>query len=342
MAKKKTEIKDAQTQTVQSNAEPASLDHLKSMAKQMSSYMNAQYKQQISYTPDASKIASISVDKWLILPDWFKNNMEFPGLPFGQITQVYGKKDSGKSSFLMQSIAAAQRQGILPILILTEHKFDFGRLSTWMGADPEALLVLEADDLETGFSYLEKILRDIDNGTITLENSEGDDISIDVSDTPCFIFWDSIGGTVSRSEMAGEVEDWAKDMGRGAQALKKLVKRSYQLLHRVKSKAGVLFLNQVWGKRNFTGIVTDQPQGGESVQHFYALEIHLKRGNSINMTVKGSDRGIGYEITIDVKKNHITHSRNKVKLPVVAPGFLNDGELEAFKKDYRKFLENEK
>ncbi len=312
---------------------------LKTAARQFSSYFNKQYKDRVSYVPDADKVASISVNKWLELPGWFQEEIGLPGVPFSQITQVYGKKDSGKTSFLMQCIAACQEQGILPILILTEHKFDFGRLETFMGASADAMLVLEAEDLETGFSFLEKMLNDIEKGTIVLENEDGPDTVIDVSELPCFIFWDSIGGTLSKSEMAGDVEDWAKDMGRSAQALKKLVKRTSQLLHRVQDRVGVLFLNQVWGKRNFQGIVTDQPQGGESVQHFYALEIHLKKGMSINMTVKGKERGIGFNVTIDIKKNHITHSRNKATLPVVAKGFIRTNELEAFKKEYRAFLD---
>jgi len=310
---------------------------LRKIARQFSEYLNEQYKENIAYIPDTSKRAAIKVSQWLELPDVLSKSLNLPGLPFGQITQIYGKKDTGKSSFLMQAIAACQLQGILPILILTEHKFDFERLKTFMDADPEELLVLEPDDLETGFSYMEKLLRDIRAGKIVV----GDEV-IEIGDQKCFIFWDSIGGTVSASEADGETTDWNKDMGRSAQAIKRLVKRSTSLLKKVKNQVGILLLNQVWGKRSFTGIVTDQPYGGESVLHYYALEIHLKRGTEIKMTHKGQEMGIGYNIKFEVKKNHVNHNKPKTQLAVVAEGLIGKDELEDFKKNYKKFLNNEK
>jgi hypothetical protein len=47
------------------------------------------------------------------------------------MTQIYGKKDSGKSSMLMQAIVECQKQNILPILILTEFKFDSVGPACW-------------------------------------------------------------------------------------------------------------------------------------------------------------------------------------------------------------------
>lgn len=317
---------------------PKSTDKLKSLAKQVSNYMNQQYKQQISYTPNQQKRAAVKVSEWLEMPDYIQEGLSMPGLPFGQITQVYGKKDSGKTSLLMQGIAEAQKQDILPILILTEHKFDFDRLETFMEADPEAMLVLVAEDLEEGFRYLERILRDVRNGKIVVEQEGEEDLVLDVSDQKVFVFWDSIGGTLSAKEADGDPEDWDKDMGRSAQALKKMVKRSVSLLRKVKNQVGVLFLNQVWGKRTPMGVTVDQPVGGEAVQHYYAVEIHLKKANEAKMTFRGKDMGIGYNIKMDIKKNHVTHNRPKSAFIAVAEGLIEPNELNNFKTRYKKFL----
>ena len=157
----------------------------------------------------------------------------------------------------------------------------------------------------------------------------------------CFIFWDSIGGTLSQSEADGDVEDWSKDMGRTAQAVKKLVKRSASLLNKVKDRVGILFLNQVWTARTPTGISYDKPAGGEAAQHYYALEIHLKRGNEIKMAYKGKDMGIGYEVELRVAKNHVNHNRPKARILAVAEGLLPMSEKDSFKKRYRKYLDQE-
>lgn len=340
----KKPIENEETKSITTSSEsPISATHgLRAIAKQFSGYLNKAYKESVSYNPNTGENISLVVNKWVEMPKQYQERMDMPGLPFGVITQVYGKKDSGKTSMLMQGIAAAQKQGILPILILSEHKFDFLRLTDWMDADPEAIIVFEVDDLESGFTFLEKILRDIYLGKLILETDDKDDkgekkdLVIDVSNQPCYIFWDSIGGTLSRSELEGEVEDWSKDMGRGAQALKKMVKRSAYLLHRVKDRVGILFLNQVWTARTPTGISYDKPAGGEAVQHYYAVEIHLKRGTEVRMESKGKDMGIGYNIEMRVVKNHITHTRLTSSFIAVAEGLLDPKELDNFKKRYRQ------
>lgn len=306
---------------------------LKETASKFRDYLNKQYQTNAAYVPQTDGRAEVTVDNWLEMPEVIANGLDMPGLPFGQITQVYGKKDSGKSSLLSQAIVAAQKQGILPILILTEHKFDYERLRDWMGGDPEELVVIPAEDLEMGFSYVEKILRDLRNGYIILEDEKGNDVKFPVE--KCFIFWDSIGGTLSRSDLEGDVEDWAKDMGRFAQAVKKMVKRSSQLLHKVKDRCGILLLNQVWQQRSPTGIVTEQPFGGEAAQHYYALEIHLKKRRSIDIEIKKQEMGIGFEIVMDVKKNHISHSRLKTPMAAVAKGLIDVEEIDDFKKEFR-------
>lgn len=337
--------------TVEATPAPAAepqdnLTKLREIAGKYNKYMNAQYQAEVSYVPDTKSKAAVVVRKWLELPEQLQYAMNLPGLPFGHITQVYGKKDSGKSSLLMQAISSAQAQGILPILILTEHKFDFERLTNYMGGDPNAMIVLEADDLETGFTYLEKILRDVRSGKLVLDTGEKDkdgksvDTVIDVSNQPVFIFWDSIGGTLSRAELEGDVEDWSKDMGRGAQALKKMVKRSAQLLNKVKDRVGILFLNQVWTARTPTGIQYDKPAGGETVQHYYAIEIQLKRGQEIKMDFQGRSMGIGYSIEMRMVKNHVNHNRMRSDLIAVAEGLLDPDELDAFKKRYKKNLKD--
>lgn len=353
---KEKENKEPGTTIMTRHEDNPGLQALKEKAKLFRNHLNAQYREAVAYTPDAETIPKVSVSKWLKLPDAIAEAMGMPGLPFGVITQDYGKKDSGKTSLLMQAIAACQAQGILPILILSEPKFDFKRLNVFMGADPESLMVLPADSLEDGFKFVEKLLRDIYVGKLSFEvpnpdfdpkKKEGKDnqkvkqVVEDISDIPCFIFWDSIGGTLSDSEAEGEIEDWSKDMGRGAQAVKKLVKRSVSLLNKVRDKVGILFLNQVWTARTPTGIPYDKPAGGEAVQHYYALEIHMKRGKEIRMTVNKKDMGIGYEVELEIKKNHITHNRMSGTLLAVAEGLIAPTELESFKKRYRDFLEEE-
>lgn len=332
MSKKKPEL-----EVVKDEAKNNNLEKLKTVAKNFSSYMNNQYKQAVSYTPDTSTIAKVSVSKWVELPV-FGAEIELPGLPFGNITHVYGKPNTGKTTLLMESIGQAQKQGILPILILTEHKFDYKRLHEFMGADPEAMLVFHAENLEMAYGYIERILRDLINGKIVVEDEQGNDNIIDMSEQDCYIFMDSLGNTMSEAELGYEVEDHDKSMGKGAKAIKTLTRRVNQLLSKVRQKCGILLLNQSYQSMPSYGPSVETPYGGDGVVYSCVLNIRLRRKGDLKMTIKGKDTVIGLETLVEVKKNHISHSMAISSVYTVASGMIpaTKEALEAYKKQHLK------
>lgn len=310
------------------------VENLKKVAHGFKKYFNEQYKEAVSYVPDTDTIASVTVSKWLNLPKAIQDVTELPGLPFGNVTCIYGKPDTGKTTFVQTAIAACQKQGVLPILILTEHKFDFNRLSKFMGADPEAMLVFHPNNLEQGYAYVEKILKDVKAGHMVIEDDAGNDVKVDLKDQDVFIFWDSIGNTLSESELEYEVEDWDKSMGKSAKAIKTLTKRVNQLLSKVRSQVGICFLNQSYQSMPQMGPSIETPFGGEGVPYSSALVLRFRRVGDLRMTVKGKDIIVGLETKIEVKKNHITHKRPIGSLLTVATGMIEntDAAYDAYKK----------
>lgn len=315
MSKKKLEV-------VQEDKAPESLNKLKNIAKQVSSYMNNQYKEAVSYTPDVSTIAKVSVSSWLEMPKAFQDAIGMPGLPIGNITHVYGKPNTGKTTLLMQGIAQAQKQDILPILILTEHKFDFSRLSKFMGADPEAMLVFHADNLEMAYSYMEKVLRDLAGGKLVIEDENGKDQVLDLQDQKCFIFMDSLGNTMSESELDYDAEDHGKAMGKSAKAIKTLTRRVNMLLNKVRQKCGILLLNQSYQSMPSYGPSIETPYGGDGVPYSCVLNIRLRRIKDLKMTIGGKDNVIGLETKVQVMKNHVTHKMPITSVYTVASGMI--------------------
>jgi RecA/RadA recombinase len=328
---KKTELKAVEKESPSDN-----MEKLKDIARKFSSYMNNQYKEAVSYTPDTNTIARVTVSKWLKMPKAFAEGSELPGLPIGNITHVYGKPNTGKTTFLMEAIGEAQKQGILPILILTEHKFDFTRLYKFMGADPEAMLVFHADNIEQAYGYMEKILRDLANGKIVLESEDGSDQVIDMTNQDCFIFFDSIGNTMSETEMEYEIEDWDKSMGKPAKALKNLTKRINHLLAKVRQRCGILLLNQSYMSMPSYGPAVETPYGGDGVPFSCVLNLRFKRVGDLKMTQSGKEVVIGLETKIEVKKNHVSHLMPIFSVYTVASGMIPSTKesLDEFKKNH--------
>jgi RecA/RadA recombinase len=90
----------------------------------------------------------------------FKEVTRLAGLPVGAITQVIGKSNSGKSTLAIEAAAHAQKQGILPVFIITENKFSFERAES-MGVDFESAIVHSGVKyIEEGCTYVKQILDD--------------------------------------------------------------------------------------------------------------------------------------------------------------------------------------
>ena len=59
-------------------------------------------------------------EKFIVLDECLQSVIGIPGVPLGHITQVYGKSDTGKTSLLFHTAAQAQKQGVLPVFLMTE------------------------------------------------------------------------------------------------------------------------------------------------------------------------------------------------------------------------------
>lgn len=329
MAKKKQE---------EQKAPETGASKLKSIASAFSKHMNNEYQKAVSYVPDVEQIAKVTVSSYLEMGEAFQEAVKLPGLPIGNITHIYGKPDTGKTTILMEAIVNAQKQDILPILILTEHKFDFDRIAHWMEGDPHALLVLHAESIEEIYGYIEKLLKDIQAGRIIIQTEEGNDQEIDIKDQKCFIFVDSIGNTMSDSELEYDVEDIDKSMGKSAKAIKTLTKRVNRLLGMVRQQCGILFLNQSYQSMPSYGPSVETPYGGDGIPYSCVLNIRLRRVKDIIMTISGEDTIIGLETKIEVKKNHITHLKPISTVFTTAAGMVpaTKEELDKYKKKVRQ------
>lgn len=71
-----------------------------------------------------SKTADKEIE-WIIMPSAFQEALKIPGFPMGRTSMIRGRSDTGKSTLKNCAIAAAMRQGILPVIFETEGNFDF-------------------------------------------------------------------------------------------------------------------------------------------------------------------------------------------------------------------------
>jgi RecA/RadA recombinase len=303
--------------------------------KKFGDYMNAEFKKEVAKVHDIEDLGKIVVNDYVPMPQAFQEAIELPGIPMGVITCVYGKPDTGKTTLLMEAIKGCIEKQIVPILILTEHKFAYDRLVA-MGVDMLPIIVT-VDSIEEGYDVIIKMLRDLQQNKLKFTDAEGKEQVIDMTDLSCMFLWDSIGNIMSQKEMDAETEDWDKGMMKTAKALRVLTRKVNSLLNKVRQKAGILFLNQSYMQTSPNGIQSEIPTGGDAIPYSSAFVLRTRKRKRLDAQVKGKDLDIGLETIIEVVKNHITNRKLTASVFTVAKGMIpaTKEALDEYKKTLR-------
>lgn len=95
-------------------------------------------KLNLTATPSNMVVSSaMKPTEFITMPDAFVEATKLPGIPMGVTTLIHGHSNTGKSLLKNCLIAAAQRQGILPVIFETENNFSFPfAISCGMRATP--------------------------------------------------------------------------------------------------------------------------------------------------------------------------------------------------------------
>ena len=105
-------------------------------------------------------------EKYVVLGEGIQAALGLPGFPLGDITQIYGDSDTGKSSLMLEAAAKCQEQGILPVMIIVEKKFREER-AVAMGIDPKnAIINLSCKSVEEVFEFADKIVASVNKGKL--------------------------------------------------------------------------------------------------------------------------------------------------------------------------------
>lgn len=325
----------AEEQTTTETAEDSKRANFAAAIKKFGGYINAEYKKEIAKVHDLEDLGKIIVNDYVSMPEAFEEATELKGLPFGVISCTYGKPDTGKTTLLMEGIKGCIEDMVIPVLILTEHKFAYDRLQN-MGVDMMPVVVT-VSSIEEGYDVLCKMLRDLQQNKLKYTDKEGNYQVIDMKGLKCYFFWDSIGNVMSESEMEAEVSDWNKGMMKTAKALRVLTRKASMLLNKVREKTGILFLNQSYISTTPTGIQVETPTGGDAIPYSSALVLRTRKRKRLDMTQNGKDVDIGLETIIETVKNHITNRKLTGSVFTVASGMIpaTDTALKKYKDSLR-------
>lgn len=290
-----------------------------------------EFKDSINITP-----AEYKKDLYVQLDPCLQEVLKLPGLPLGHIVQAYGKSDTGKTSLMFHAAAQAQKQGILPVIIVSEGKIDWNRARA-MGLKYTGDLPADQQDedefiiVEENLKYLEEIFDFIDNSIIN--NVMNGKLPHDV-----MIFWDSMGNSISEKSIKIDAKTGKREIkNTHMQAAAIKSERLTVLMDRVNDTrkinypkaVGAFIINHVYtGQPAYTGAPAPEiVKGGNKVKFTASLMLKTQLVNKLEAVHEGAKLKFGMVSKLSVTKNHINGQEYSGEFVVTADRFLpNDGK----------------
>lgn len=215
------------------------------------------------------------------------------GFPKGRIIELYGPESSGKTTIALYTIAQVQKEGGTAAFIDAEHALD-PIYAAKLGVNLDDLLVSQPDTGEDGLEITEALVR---SGTVDL------------------IVVDSVAALVPRNEIDGNMGD--AQMGLHARLMSQALRKLTGAI--AKSKAVVIFLNQLREKMGVSGPAMNYPganettTGGRALRFYASVRAEIRRGD----TVKSGSENIGYTLKMSIKKNKMAPPFRKAEVKFI-------------------------
>lgn len=197
------------------------------------------------------------------------------GYPKGRIIEVYGPESSGKTTLTLHAIAEIQRQGGTAAFVDAEHALD-PSYARKLGVDTDNLLVSQPDNGEQALEITETLVR---------------------SNAVDLIIVDSVAALVPQAEIDGDMGD--SHMGLQARLMSQALRKLTGIIN--KSKATVIFINQI---RMKIGVMFGNPEtttGGNALKFYASVRMDIRRTGQI----KDGENIIGNRTKVKIVKNKI-------------------------------------
>ena len=198
------------------------------------------------------------------------------GIPRGRVIEIYGPESSGKTTLTLHAIAEVQKRGGTAAFIDAEHALD-PTYAKRIGVDVDNLLLSQPDNGEQALEIAETLVR---------------------SNAVDLIVVDSVAALVPRAEIEGDMGDSLP--GLQARLMSQALRKLTGVIN--KSKATVIFINQI---RMKIGVMFGNPEtttGGNALKFYASVRMDIRRTSQI----KQADAVIGNRTRVKVVKNKIS------------------------------------
>ena len=291
--------------------------------------------------------------QWIPLSDAFQTVTSIPGIPMGHIVLLRGHSDTGKTTALIETAVSAQKNGILPVFIITEMKWNWEH-ATQMGLEVDAIADEETGEVlgyEGNFIYADReslnTIEDVAAFILDLidEQKKGN-LPYDL-----VFLWDSIGSIPCELSVRSNKNNNEWNAGAMSTQFANNVNQKITLSRKESSKYTntLVCINKVWTLKPESPM--GQPKlmnkGGYAMWYDSTFVITfgniMSAGTSKIKAIKdGKQVEFAKRVNIQIDKNHINGVTTRGKIVMTPHGFIEESPnaLNAYKKSRQEEWSN--
>jgi recombination protein RecA len=193
------------------------------------------------------------------------------GIPLGRLVELYGGESHGKTALGYYLLGIVQKLGGLAILADIDGSYDEDWAKSF-GIDTEDIIIVQLGDREVSKNKFEA------EGMEDLFSKMADIINVlnqETSETPVFILWDDVAGTLTRKELSDAYGEEAiaqapRVISRGLKKLKSALQQS---------RITIICINQLRAKIGY-GMMGNTTTGGRALKYYASIRAQIRKTGS--------------------------------------------------------------
>jgi len=328
------------------------------MARKRKSSLSAAVSAEIKENFDLSKFKNKKgLDKnikfkdqeWIPLSPAFTDVTSVPGIPMGHIVLLRGHSDTGKTTAMIEAAVSAQNNGILPVFIITEMKWNWEH-AIQMGLDINVEKHPETGEIvgyDGNFIYVDRetinSIEDVAGFILDLldEQKKGN-LPYDL-----LFLWDSIGSVPCEMSLKSNKNNNEWNAGAMSTQFGNNVNQRITLSRKESSPYTntLVCVNKVWTLKPASPM--GQPKlmnkGGYAMWFDSTFVVTfgniMTAGTSKIKAIKdGKQVEFAKRANLQIDKNHINGVTTRGRIVMTPHGFINDdpNELKKYKQNHAK------